>query len=71
MPSVQLQLQDFLRKIPVLATTAYFDWVTIIFMFLGGMGFMLFYHMLKNEWKLIQVNTELRWYASIVFSYAA
>ena len=50
---------------------AYFDWVTIIFMFLGGMGFMLFYHMLKNEWKLVQVNTELRWYASIVFFYAA
>jgi len=47
--------------------SAYFDWVTIIFMFLGGMGFMLFYHMLKSEWKLIQVNTELRWYASIVF----
>ena len=36
-------------------------------MFLGGMGFMLFYHMLKNEWKLVQVNTELRWYTSIIF----
>ncbi len=47
--------------------STYFDWIIIIFMFLGGMGFMLFYHMLKNEWKLVQVNTELRWYASIIF----
>tara|TARA_B100000945_G_scaffold91859_1_gene71752 strand:- start:1203 stop:2633 length:1431 start_codon:yes stop_codon:yes gene_type:complete len=47
--------------------SSYIDWITIIFMFLGGMGFMLFYHILKNEWKLVQVNTELRWYASIVF----
>ena len=28
--------------------SAYFEWVTIIFMFIGGMGFMLFYLMLKN-----------------------
>jgi len=45
---------------------AYFDWVVMIFMFLGGMAFMLFYHMLKGEWDLVRVNTELRWYASIV-----
>ena len=45
---------------------AYFDWVVTIFMFLGGMTFMLFYHMLKGEWDLVRVNTELRWYASIV-----
>ena len=44
----------------------YFDWVVMIFMFLGGMAFMLFYHMLKGEWDLVRVNTELRWYASIV-----
>ena len=47
-------------------SSAYFDWVIMIFMFLGGMAFMLFYHMLKGEWDLVRVNTELRWYASIV-----
>jgi len=46
--------------------SAYFDWVITIFMFLGGMTFMLFYHMLKGEWNLVRLNTELRWYASIV-----
>ena len=45
---------------------AYFDWVVTIFMFLGGMTFMLFYHMLKGEWNLVRVNTELRWYAVII-----
>ena len=46
--------------------SAYFDRVVMIFMFLGGMAFMLFYHMLKGEWDLVRVNTELRWYASMV-----
>ncbi|MCK5835808.1 MAG: TrkH family potassium uptake protein [Desulfobacula sp.] len=41
---------------------AYFDWVIIVFMFLGGMTFMLFYHMMQGNWKIIRVNTELRWY---------
>ena len=45
---------------------AYFDWVVTIFMFLGGMTFMLFYHMLKGEWNFVRINTELRWYAIIV-----
>ena len=45
---------------------AYFDWVVTIFMFLGGMTFMLFYHMLKGEWNLVRINTELRWYAIFV-----
>ena len=47
-------------------SNAYFDWVVTIFMFLGGMTFMLFYHMLKGEWNLVRINTELRWYAIIV-----
>jgi trk system potassium uptake protein TrkH len=42
--------------------SAYFDWVIIVFMFLGGMTFMLFFHMLKGNWKAILINTELRWY---------
>ena len=40
---------------------AYFDWVIIIFMFLGGMTFMIFYHMIQRNWRVIKHNTELRW----------
>ena len=42
--------------------SAYFDWIIIIFMFLGGMTFMLFYHMMMGNWRVVRVNTELRWY---------
>jgi len=41
---------------------AYFDWVIILFMFLGGMTFMLFYHMAHGNWNIIKSNTEFRWY---------
>lgn len=41
---------------------AYFDWVIIIFMFLGGMTFMLFYHMLMGNFRVVRMNTEFRWY---------
>ena len=47
--------------------SAYFDWVIILFMFLGGMTFMLFYLMLKGDWKTLKVNTEFRWYVSLLF----
>ena len=43
-------------------SSAYFDWVIIVFMVLGGVTFMLFYHAARREWKVIKVNTELRWY---------
>ncbi len=46
---------------------AYFDWVIIVFMFLGGMTFMLFYHMVMGNWQIIRINTELRWYLCLVF----
>jgi len=46
--------------------SAYFDWVIIVFMFLGGMTFMLFYHMLKGEWNVIAANTEFRWYVGFL-----
>ena len=46
--------------------SAYFDWVIILFMFLGGMTFMLFYHMLKGEWRVLKINTEFRWYVSFL-----
>ena len=45
---------------------AYFDWVIIAFMFLGGMTFMLFYHMLLGNWQVIRINTEFRWYVGFM-----
>jgi len=51
--------------------SAYFDWVIIIFMFLGGMTFMLFYHMAKGEWKVIKINTEFRWYVGFLLFFCA
>ena len=45
---------------------AYFDWVIILFMFLGGMTFMLFYHMLQGNWRIIRINTEFRWYLGLM-----
>ncbi|MFC1863626.1 TrkH family potassium uptake protein [Thermodesulfobacteriota bacterium] len=46
--------------------SAYFDWVVILFMFLGGMTFMLFYHLLKGDWKTLKINTEFRWYVGFL-----
>ena len=45
---------------------AYFDWVIIVFMFLGGMTFMLFYHMMVGNWRIIKINTEFRWYVGFM-----
>ncbi|UCH21355.1 MAG: TrkH family potassium uptake protein [Deltaproteobacteria bacterium] len=45
---------------------AYFDWVIILFMFLGGMTFMLFYFMLQGNWRVLKVNTEFRWYVGFM-----
>jgi hypothetical protein len=45
---------------------AYFDWVIILFMFLGGMTFMLFYHMMQGNWRVIRINTEFRWYVGFM-----
>jgi trk system potassium uptake protein TrkH len=46
--------------------SAYFDWVIVLFMFLGGMTFMLFYHMIKGEWRALKINTEFRWYVGFI-----
>jgi len=46
--------------------SAYFDWVIILFMFLGGMTFMLFYHIMKGNWKILKINTEFRWYVGFL-----
>ena len=45
---------------------AYFDWVIIAFMFLGGMTFMLFYFGLMGRWRVIRDNTEFRWYVGFL-----
>ena len=45
--------------------SAYFDWVTIVFMFLGGITFGLFYSMYRKDWTSVLINTELRWYCWI------
>ena len=47
-------------------SNSYFDYIIMVFMFLGGMTFMIFYNMLKGEWTLVRFNTELRWYVLIV-----
>ena len=45
---------------------AYFDWVIIAFMFFGGMTFVLFYQILKGDWKALKINTEFRWYVGFL-----
>ncbi len=45
---------------------AYFDWVIIVFMFLGGMTFVLFYQMIRGDWRALRINTEFRWYAGFM-----
>ena len=45
--------------------SAYVDWVTICFMFLGGMTFVLFYQMVRGNFTEVRKNTELRWYVCI------
>jgi trk system potassium uptake protein TrkH len=45
---------------------AYFDWIIILFMFLGGMTFVLFYQMILGDWRALLINTEFRWYAGFM-----
>ena len=51
--------------------SAYFDWVIILFMFLGGVTFMLFYRGARREWKIIRLNTELRWYLGFLLFFCS
>jgi len=46
--------------------SAYFDWVIIVFMFLGGMTFVLFIQILRGDWKSFKINTEFRWYVGFI-----
>jgi len=45
--------------------SSYLDWVIIVFMFFGGMTFVLFYQMLKGNFTGLKENTEFRWYVSL------
>ncbi len=51
--------------------SAYFDWVIIAFMFLGGVTFMLFYHVARGQWHVLRQNTEFRWYCGLVLFFCA
>ena len=45
---------------------AYFDWIITLFMFLGGMTFILFYQIMRGDWRALKINTEFRWYVGFV-----
>ena len=45
---------------------AYFDWIITLFMFLGGMTFLLFYQMVKGDWQSVRENTEFKWYVGFL-----
>ncbi|PID76353.1 MAG: potassium transporter [Deltaproteobacteria bacterium] len=43
----------------------YVDWLVILFMFLGGVTFVLFFRMLKGDISWVKTNTEFHWYVAI------
>ncbi len=49
---------------------AYFDWVFCIFMFLGGLPFLIYYHLVRAEWRIFKGNTELTWYLGFVVCFS-
>lgn len=42
--------------------SAYIDWIIILFMFLGGVTFVLFFRLLKGDVTWLKNNTEFKWY---------
>jgi trk system potassium uptake protein TrkH len=46
--------------------SAYFDWVVVVFMILGGTSFLLLYQALMRDWRAVRINTELRWYVGFL-----
>ena len=50
---------------------AYFDWVITLFMFLGGVNFILFYQAIKGDWKTVGMNTEFWWYVAVTLIFCA
>ena len=51
--------------------SAYVDWVTCLFMFLGGVTFVLFFFAWRRDWEKIVTNTEFRWYCGILLAFIA
>ncbi len=45
--------------------SAYFDWVNVVFMFLGGVNFILFYQLLHRRFRALTVDTEFKWYLAL------
>jgi trk system potassium uptake protein TrkH len=45
--------------------SVYIDWVIIVFMFLGGTSFVLLYRVARGEYKVLGINTEIRWYVGL------
>lgn len=46
--------------------SSYIDWVTTIFMALGGVTFVLFYQVVRGNWREVANNTEFRWYVGFL-----
>jgi len=46
--------------------SAYFDWVIIVFMFLGGTSFVMLYLVLHGDMKSVIRNTEFKWYVLLL-----
>ncbi|WP_028583398.1 TrkH family potassium uptake protein [Desulfogranum mediterraneum] len=51
--------------------SAYFDWVIIVFMFLGGVTFMLFFQLLRGNWQAAYRNTEFKWYLVLMLFFCS
>lgn len=47
--------------------SSFLDWITCLFMFLGGMNFVLHYNLIRGDWQSLRENTELQWYILLVF----
>ncbi|MGA0251011.1 MAG: TrkH family potassium uptake protein [bacterium] len=47
--------------------SAYVEWILCLFMFLGGMDFVLHYQALKGNWQSLAKSTELKAYLMICF----
>ncbi len=47
-------------------TSPFIDWIVIVFMFLGGVTFVLFYQVLHGDWRSLKINTEFRWYVGFL-----
>lgn len=47
------------------------QWLLMLFMFLGGMTFVLFFHLYHRDFRSIARNTEFRWYVGALAAFSA